>query len=130
MAIIEWSDSYSVGVPALDDDHKRLIDIINRVEEAERKGASVPWVLEDLEDYARGHFRREEERMAAADYPGLAGHRERHQAFVEWLDTVRKTYAMDPEAQFHLAATVKDYLKNWLINHILATDMEYKEYLA
>jgi hypothetical protein len=35
MAIIEWSDEYSVGVAALDDDHKQLIDIINKIEEAE-----------------------------------------------------------------------------------------------
>jgi hemerythrin len=43
MALIEWQDSYSVGVDKLDDDHKRPIDIINRIDEAERAGKSVQW---------------------------------------------------------------------------------------
>lgn len=130
MTLLEWNDKYSVGVPALDEDHKRLIDIINRVEKAERTGDSVKWVLQDLADYAHYHFQQEEDRLKTIDYPGLADHMGKHEAFVEWLETLSKTYAMAPEAHFHQAETVRDYLKNWLINHILGTDMEYKDYLS
>ena len=41
MALIEWQDSYSVGVDRLDNDHKRLINIIKRIDEAEKSGMSI-----------------------------------------------------------------------------------------
>lgn len=130
MALIEWKDIYSVGDSTFDADHKQLIAIINRVEETEKKGGSVHWVLQDLEDYATYHFRREEELLEAIGYPEIVEHKREHKAFVEWVDSVKKTYGMDPEAPFHLTETVKEYLKNWLIKHILASDMEYKPYLS
>ena len=45
MALMEWKDSYSVGVDQMDDHHKRLIEIINKVDEADKAGKSVQWVL-------------------------------------------------------------------------------------
>ena len=118
MPIVEWNDSYSVGVPALDNDHKRLIEIINRVDEAERAGNSVQWVLQELEDYAKRHFQREEERLEAIGFAGLAEHARQHHAFTEWVETVKQTYDLSPEAHFHLAATVRDYLRNWLVDQM------------
>ncbi len=126
MALIEWQESYSVGVAKLDDDHKRLIDIIRRVDEADKAGRSVQWVLEELRSYAEYHFRGEEERLAAAGYPDLEEHKREHHAFVEWLTTVERTYNMAPDAAFHIAETVNDYLSEWLTHHILLIDMQYK----
>jgi len=126
MAKLEWQDSYSVGVSDLDDDHKRLIDIINRVARAERDNEPVDWVLEELEDYARVHFAREEERMQAAGYPGFDAHVEKHREFVEWLRAVERTYKLSPETESYLADSVNAHLTDWLTRHILETDMAYK----
>ena len=57
MVLMEWKDSYSVGVDALDADHMRLIAIINKVDEADRAGKSVQWALEELRNYAEFHFK-------------------------------------------------------------------------
>ncbi len=126
MALIEWQDSYSVGVDKLDADHKRLIAIINKVDEADRAGKSVQWVLEELRNYAEYHFRGEEERMKAADYPDIEEHMREHKAFIEWLATVERTYNLAPDAHFHIAETVNEYLRDWLTHHILLIDMKYK----
>jgi hemerythrin-like metal-binding protein len=126
MAILEWDPSYSVGVAALDEDHKRLISVINRVTEAESRGEPVQWVLQELDEYAQGHFRREEERLEEVNFPGLEAHRAEHASFVEWLSSLKTTYSLDPEAHFHLAKTVEDFLRSWLQNHILTVDMQYK----
>ena len=126
MALIEWQDSYSVGIDEMDADHKRLIDIIKRIDEAEKSGRSVQWVLEELRNYAEYHFRAEEERMIAADYPGIDEQKQEHKAFVEWLASVERTYNLTPEAHFYIAETVNDYLSDWLTHHILLIDMQYK----
>jgi hemerythrin-like metal-binding protein len=126
VALLEWQESFSVGDPVLDEDHKRLIQIINRVAAAEERGEPVQWVLQNLDEYAKNHFRWEEERMEEAGYAALDAHRREHHTFIEWLETLKATYGLDPEAHLHLAKTVNDYLRNWLTDHILTTDMEYK----
>ena len=126
MALMEWRDSFSVGVTKLDDDHKRLIDLINRVDATEKAGKSVQWVLEELRNYAEYHFKAEEERMKAAEYPEIEEHMREHKAFIEWLATVERTYNLAPDAHFHIAETVNEYLRDWLTHHILLVDMQYK----
>jgi hemerythrin-like metal-binding protein len=126
MAELKWDDSYSVGIEQFDADHKRLIETINRVARAEEAGRPVQWVLQELDDYARNHFQAEEDRMASAGYPGLEEHHKEHAAFHEWLETLKVTYSMEPEAQFHLAKTVNEFLNKWLGEHILKMDMKYK----
>ncbi len=126
MALIKWQDSFSVGVEKLDADHRRLFDIINRVDAAEKAGKSVQWVLEELRNYAEYHFRGEEECMKAADYPEIEEHMRQHKAFVEWLATVERTYNLAPDAHFHIAESVNEYLRDWLTHHILLIDMQYK----
>lgn len=129
MPVLEWKDSYSVGSLELDNDHKNLIDIIKRLDESERTHEPVGWLLKELGDYADGHFRREEEALAAANFPELEEHRLGHKDFIDWLVTVRSTFSIEPESQYYLAETVNDYLKKWLTSHILEKDMDYKEYL-
>ena len=126
MALIEWQDSFSVGIDKMDADHKRLFDIINRVDEAEKAGKSVQWALEDLRNYTEYHFKREEERMTAAAYPEIDEHKREHTAFVEWLVAVERTYNLSPDAHFHIAETVNEYLRDWWTHHILLIDMQYK----
>ncbi len=130
MADLEWKESYSVGIEQFDADHKKLIEIINRVVKADEAGGPVQWVLQELDNYARDHFQAEEERMASMNFPGLEDHRQEHEAFHEWLETIKVTFSMEPEAQFHLAKTVNQFLNHWLENHIFKTDMKYKDQIS
>jgi len=127
---VEWTDRLSVGVPQLDDDHKTLIDIINRVLATERQGGSVKWALGELAAYANDHFTREERMMEAAGYPDLEAHRRTHKAFIEWLRSVRTIYGADPGAEYYLAETIRGYLQTWLTDHIMKVDADYKGKIA
>lgn len=126
MPIIEWTEAYSVGVDRLDADHKRLIDIINRIDEVERSNRSVSWAIAELADYARYHFAREEQMMTEAGYGEAAPHRERHLEFLAWLRSVQVSLKVAPDVQFHLGDDLRDYLVRWLTEHILVEDMKYK----
>ena len=130
MPLIEWAESFSVGVDQLDADHKQLINIINRVDAAQKANGSISWAIDELSDYARYHFKREERMMKDAGYTDQVDHRRRHKEFLEWLRSVQATLKMMPDAQYHLGADVRDYLGRWLTEHILVEDMKYKGELA
>lgn len=129
MDLLEWKESYSVGVDALDADHKRLIDLINRLSDPDGSGTTVPQALSELDNYVRYHFRAEEERLEAVDYPDLTAHKDQHARFEEWLRSVQHSYTMAPETRAILGERVNNHLRDWLINHILKTDMDYKDWL-
>ena len=125
MESLEWQDSWSVGNETLDTDHKQLVQIINRVSHLQDSGEDAVWVLNDLKGYSKYHFDREEKLMEAANIPGLVAHKKKHAMFVEWLGSLQRTINL-PEAHFVVFNVANDYLRDWLKNHILHTDMEYK----
>lgn len=130
MADIAWSEKLSVGVAALDTDHKKLIAIFNRLNRSIRAGegqAVIGPCLDDLLAYTDYHFEAEEALMKLARYPDLAPHRQQHRALIERLTGIRDRYADDPDS---IASTaVFDFLSNWLMRHILGDDQRYSPWL-
>jgi hemerythrin len=125
MQPIEWKEEYSVGVPELDKQHKGLIELINRLAEEGHRSSVVIKTLDALSLYAREHFSAEEALLRACGDPNLEEHEREHRAFEEWLDAIKQIYrfstTLDP-----FVDTINSFLRNWLINHILKTDMAYK----
>ena len=130
MGYFHWTEAMSVGVPALDADHKSLIRTINVLRELDRgEGArsGAGMVLDTLKAYGRNHFKREERVMDAVRFPGAAFHRAEHQNFVRYVEFLRSRLATgDPE----LTRELYDYLTGWLRHHILIQDMAYKPYIS
>jgi hemerythrin-like metal-binding protein len=124
MEPLEWKDSFSVGNAHLDEQHKGLIALINMLDDADMTGP----VLEQLQIYGEEHFRDEERLMEEAGYDGLPAHREQHAAFVEWLESAHQAQRRGEVAAL-LRDGVRDYLKNWLVNHILVSDKDYAPHL-
>lgn len=127
---LEWKDEYSVGVPELDRQHRRLIGLINRLSEESVDGVLMGWVFEALETYVKEHFSAEEAMLEAADYADLAEHRRRHRAFEQWLSAVRQTYSLGMTSPDLLAVSVNAFLRDWLVTHILSADMAYRDVLG
>mgnify|MGYP001164099651 FL=1 len=100
--------------------------IIQKVGQGRTRPLDMARIISDLEEYTKYHFAREEKLMEKDNLPGLDEHKRSHQAFVEWLDTVRQTFAISQHARSVLIDTVYDYLQDWLKNHILQIDMSYK----
>ena len=126
---IQWKDDYSVGVPELDEQHKGLINLINRLTEEGHRSSVVGDTLDALDRYAREHFGTEEALLRDCGDQHLEEHAKQHRAFEEWLDAIKQIYrfATTPDP---FADTVNAFLRNWLINHILKTDMAYKPLVA
>jgi hemerythrin-like metal-binding protein len=132
MPLMQWSEEMSVGIDELDEDHKQLIAIINRLAENRGKASRVGVVrqcLLALRRYAELHFAREERVMRACDYPMLSGHSATHKAFVARVREVNARFEAAPEAEARaIDKDLLDYLTQWLKNHILHEDMAYRPY--
>jgi len=126
---LTWDDSYSVGVTVLDDDHKRLINLINQLQTAALYHTSDEYLKETFDaliDYTKFHFQREEALLEKHDFPGLEAHKLQHQAMIDEVESFVTDYQQNTDVT--IAKTIS-YLKTWLINHINGTDKEYTGYL-
>ena len=77
MEQIIWTEEFSVGVKRLDEQHKRLIAMINRLMGAPRaktRSERISDLLSDMTKYAQEHFQTEEDLMRQYDYPHLYKH--------------------------------------------------------
>lgn len=130
MTQIRWVPAMSVGVPALDSDHRCLIRIINLLDDATNSAdaaRAVDMVLETLVIYSQFHFNREQRVMNGINFPGRTFHAAEHGAFARFIRNLRDRHHLEgtPET----ARTLKDYLSNWLSHHILIQDMAFKPYV-
>ncbi|MDH4157520.1 MAG: bacteriohemerythrin [candidate division Zixibacteria bacterium] len=130
MPLIVWDSTYSVYLEEMDRQHRRLIAIINRLDQAVRQGRGkdeVGQVLNELAAYTRYHFTDEETLMTQHDHPKLENHIEEHRVFVQKIQDCHTQYLYgDPR----VATEVLDFLANWLVDHIQGSDKEYGARIA
>lgn len=130
MAGFRWTEAMGVGVPALDNDHKCMVRIINLLREACEGDGEAPTtqtVLDTLKLYGRFHFKREERVMETVRFPGAAFHRAEHQSFARRIEELRSRTGADRNCE--AADSIYDFLTGWLRHHILIQDMAYKPYI-
>jgi len=129
MAFISWRKDYELGVPSVDADHKQLFALINDFHEALAAGAQsrhIAQVLNRLTAYAEEHFRREERLMMDNGYPRLEQHREQHASLVVSIFSINERLATDPN---QARREVLAFVKHWLIEHIVKSDMDIADFL-
>lgn len=129
MTLITWSDSYSVNSPEMDAQHKKLVAMINDLHDAMKDGhgkEALGRTLDGLIDYAGIHFADEEKLMVKVNFAELPAHKLEHEAFVKKAFKLQADFHTD---QVVLSFTVMEFLKDWLVNHILKNDKKYGEIL-
>jgi PAS domain S-box-containing protein/hemerythrin-like metal-binding protein len=127
---VAWNDTYSVGVPALDDQHKKLVGMINQLSDCHAtrgSGSSGAFheVLSRMFDYTQVHFKAEEDYLHRIDYPQLANQKIEHAAFVGKM----AAFSLAASEGIQDEAAVHRYLKAWLLTHILESDMQYRPFV-
>jgi len=130
--VLKWSDDLSVGVTALDDDHKQLISILEQLFVASFAGVGseqIDKTLKDLRHYTTHHFAREERVMEAYDYPSLEPHKFQHQKLIRQLDEIETRVKSEAENNAQPSTELIDFLREWLIGHIQEHDHEYAAFL-
>jgi len=120
-----WSPEYSVNIRAIDEQHKELVAILNRlfIAVARQEGGKViAGILDSLTDYTRTHFALEERLMREAKYAGLKGHVEEHCKLIAKLDQLCKVHLLEEKPIYF---EMLSFLKTWLREHIQGDDKNY-----
>ncbi len=128
MPIADWSEKFETGIEEIDDQHKRLFEVINRLSECFKAGesqAGAREILVFLNDYTKEHFFAEEEFMRVVGYPKLDVHQLEH---TELLTKVQNLIVKMDEG-FLITADVATFVADWLAHHINEVDMGYVQFL-
>ena len=131
MTYFPWSPDYSVGIRLIDNDHKDLVDTVNDLHDAiqaRQAEEAVARALAMLATYVQEHFAREEKLMADYGYPGLAAHKAQHGALRRRVHAIRLVHASAPQRLD--PGRLLAFLRDWLVRHILQSDLEYVPYLT
>lgn len=110
-----WDPNYSVHIPAMDAQHRQIVDWINRT--ARATPAELPEILTGLEAYTATHFADEEAVMRQIGFPELEAHQVLHQQLIAWVAEQKARGADRQALLFGLA--------QWLVKHILGQDKRY-----
>ncbi|GAB5604358.1 bacteriohemerythrin [Sideroxyarcus sp. TK5] len=126
---IAWREQLSVGNNIIDEDHKYLIEIINRVETclAKKDMAALKAELQRLHDYSQLHFDREEKIAIAVGYQQTPGLQQSHQSLMEKLGKMESGFVNAEQTWSpELTRGFADFLRNWLIDHVIKEDLLMK----
>jgi hemerythrin len=129
MAVFAWKEEYSVGVREIDEQHKRLVAMVNDIHVALAAGKGkdiLGEILEKLIAYTQSHFVSEEALMAKYDYADLPSHKVAH---VKMTKKVLELYKEFAQSDVKHSIEVARFLQQWLNKHILETDMKYSSLL-
>jgi hemerythrin-like metal-binding protein len=122
---MDWSDSLSVGVQQIDNEHKKLVVLVNDLNDSMKNGKSkesLQKVFCELVDYTVTHFSNEELLMQKVNYSNFAGHKHEHDELTKKVRALKDDFAA---GKMMISIEVRDFLKNWIVNHIQKTDKLY-----
>ncbi len=125
MAYMEWSRELEFGLPVIDTQHKRIVEMINELAHAMQTGndKETQHVMEGLLNYTVTHFEFEEDLQEKAGYPFLKAHRRIHEIFMKKVADIRERSAKGENVGPELLIL----LKGWLASHIKSEDRDYVE---
>lgn len=128
MAFLTWKAQYETGVSRFDQQHKQLVERINRLNDAMMEGKGkeqLGAILEDLVAYTRSHFRDEEAMMQQHGFPKLHEHRREHEALTGKVMEFKEKF---DQGLAGVSIQVMGFLRDWLTHHIHGSDMQYASF--
>ena len=128
MAIVTWTDEFSVGIPKFDEEHKKLVAMINNLHAAMKEGRgkdTMEELLLGLTKYVNTHFSHEETLMLKYKYPNYEKHKKIHDDFKTKVLEYKSLY----DNNLLPANQLLNVLRDWLLKHICDADRDYGPFL-
>lgn len=128
MILLEWNTNLAVHIPEIDEQHKKLIALLNRsyVAVKQNEDQEAEKIIAELLDYAIFHFTAEEKLMKENHYIHYENHKQQHLEFLEELGKIHeKRRQKNPTALIDLFR----FLNDWLVNHIIGMDQKVGYFL-
>lgn len=120
---IKWKPEYQIGISQIDNQHMRLVALMNLLEQSKinkKCTVAVDAVFAGLEDYCHYHFATEEIIMKKYSYPDYEAHKQYHRFFCSELGKMKVNYYTN-NMESALLETL-GFLNAWLLDHIMIAD--------
>lgn len=128
MSLIQWVPALSVGVKEMDDQHKKVFEIINKINDTLTLSDDekfLPDIFQDLVNYANVHLDREEFYFEKFNYPEKEAHVLAHKAYRNKIDDFRGRWE---KGEPGIANEIVNFLDNWWQQHIYKMDKRYSSF--
>ncbi len=130
--MFEWKKEFELGIDIIDEQHKNLLKIGNRINEVLQEHEEgyddydvIIGLLGELRDYTAYHFETEEKLMLKYGYKDFDAHKAKHDSFVAYLDSIDLN-DIDEDQEGFLEELLKKVI-NWVFKHIMSVDFKYKD---
>lgn len=124
MAFIDWHDGMGIGMPLIDDQHKKLASLINDIEDASARKAGraeMSTCIRKFYECMMRHFHDEEALMDPDIYPGYYEHVIEHLTFSERTMEFYKRFVDGQQVD---ASELLEFLGTWFKEHTTVVDQE------
>ena len=128
---MQWIDSLSTGFNDIDKQHKELFEKFGAFLDSYENEGSEEAVFElfvYLKKYVHEHFQCEEHYMQKIKYPKMLEHVEEHRKLLEKVEEFNSQYGQKGFTE-ELVEDIRRVLTDWLLDHIVKTDMALGSYL-
>jgi hemerythrin len=125
MSLLTWDETLSVDIDIIDEQHKKLIGMINDLHEAmkERRGHEIlSEILDRMVEYTHFHFDTEEKYFDLFHYEHAIEHKRQHHGFVDKVDQFKKDFEQN---NADVSIAIMNFLKDWTVHHIQIADKQY-----
>lgn len=132
--MFEWNDNFSVKIPMIDEQHKKLFEIgenINILLRDHVESDNFDEILEQIDElanYTKHHFEDEEKMLKDNAYEDFDAHILEHKKFLDYLDGLDFD-AIDDNQEETLKELIK-FIAGWIFKHINNVDFKYSEYIV
>jgi len=123
-----WNSSYELGIASIDEQHKKLVAILNDLYVAfmEKKiNEQAEPVLQQLKEYTHYHFNAEEKIFARYGYSDSKKHIKEHTDFIAGIAELENDFKLGKPG---IPYKMVNFLRSWLSSHIMQSDKEYATY--
>lgn len=128
MAYTDWNPDYDLGIAEIDRQHRRLVEIVNRLHDAvEQECPKGPMqaVVCDLMTYMEIHFAYEENLMQCLRFPALESHHREHSALTREVEGFEAALA---RGRAFVSTELTGVLKKWMLDHLLHVDRVFADH--
>ena len=131
--MFKWKDNFSVNIKIIDEQHQELFRIGNAlysiisIKDGVDRYDEIMKILYEMRDYAIYHFDYEEKLMKENGYLDFENHKRQHNGFINKVKSIDELDVDEKQKKIGIELVI--FIADWIENHILKSDMEYKDFL-
>lgn len=132
MPLIPWENKFELGITEIDEQHKTMLSIINRLYDMfddvkNNNQTEIDKIIKEMADYALYHFATEEKYFELFNYENKEAHVKIHDQYRAKIEDWQKRYRETKDKAIFFE--VSNFLHDWWTWHINNTDREYVSFM-